>query len=301
MAHKLKHHLEYGAFQALFQFTRLLPRRALLAAGRGIGSFVWKVAGFRKNVIVDNLTHAFGHEKDDAWIQNTAHQFYRNLGMTLMEFLASGNRSSEDLRKDIKVEGMANVQEVLDLNKGALFMSGHFGNFEILLPRAALEGLVVNGVVKPQSNKLIEKFQDNLRQREGVGIIKTGGSFPAIQKSLKNGEFVAMLGDQDAGPKGQFVEFLGRPASVTRGPATLAVNAGVPILMVFLYRQPDFSHVLKIEPMLKVDPQWDEKEAVRRLTEMHTAKLEEAVRNNPQMYYWVHRRWKTRPSKCPTT
>jgi Kdo2-lipid IVA lauroyltransferase/acyltransferase len=295
MATKFKHRLEYGAFQLIFQLTKLLPRRALLATGRGIGSFVWNVVKFRRQVILDNLTHAFGSEKDDTWVQNTALEFYRNLGMTLMEFLASGHRSPQDLRNNVVIEGREHVEQLEARGEGALFVSGHFGNFELMLPRASLEGISVSGIAKPQSNKLIDAFHNKLRTREGVDIIPTGGSFPRILKIIEDGGFVALLGDQDAGSKGQFVDFLGRPASVSRGPATLAVKAGCPLLMVFLFRQPDNSHLLKIEPPIERDPTWDDETAIKRLTEIHTSKLEEAVRQAPAMYYWVHRRWKTRP------
>jgi len=176
-------------------------------------------------------------------------------------------------------------------------VSGHFGNFELLLPRAAVEGFKVYGIVKPQSNQLIDKFHNSIRAREGVGIIHTGGSFPRINEALQKGAFVCLLGDQDAGRKGQFVEFMGRPASVSRGPATLAVKAGCPLLMAFVYRQPDHSHVMRIEPVIEIDPAWDQETAIRRLTEIHTARLAEAVRETPAMYYWVHRRWKTRPAE----
>jgi len=295
MAPKLKHRLEYGAFQLLFQFTKLLPRRALLAVGRGLGTFVWKVVGFRRAVILENLTAAFGPEKDAAWLQATALDFYRNLGMTVMEFLAAGHRSTQDLRDNVVVEGWEHVEALVAQGRAALFMSGHLGNFELMLPRAAAEGFKVHGIVKPQSNRLIDDFQNAIRAREGVGIIHTGGSFPRIFDALNNGEFIGLLGDQDAGRKGQFVEFLGRPASVSRGPATLAVKAGCPLLMAFVFRQPDGSHVLKIEPAIEIDPTWDNETAIRRLTEIHTERLAEAVRLAPAMYYWVHRRWKTRP------
>jgi len=295
MAPKFKHRLEYGAFQLLFQLTKLLPRRALLGVGRGLGSFVWNVVGFRKKIIIENLTRAFGVEKDAEWILHTAHEFYRNLGMTLMEFLASGHRDSRFLTSNVAIEGMEHIEEVIAMDKGGLIISGHFGNFELLLSRAALEDNKIHGIVKPQSNKLIEKFQNDIRSRDGVGIIHTGGSFAKILKTLEAGGFVGLLGDQDAGSKGQFVDFMGQPASVTRGPATLAVKAGCPLLTAFIYRQPDYSHVIKINKMIEVDPSWDTETAISQLTEKHTAKLEEAVREAPEMYYWVHRRWKTQP------
>jgi KDO2-lipid IV(A) lauroyltransferase len=294
MAHSLKHRLEYAAFKGLFLSTRLMSRPFLLWWGRLVGSLVWKVTGFRRAVILDNLRHAFP-ERDHRWHLKTAHAFYRNLGMTLMEFFASGHRSAEDLERNVQLRGEENLQEVFAGREAAVLMSGHFGNFELLLPRAGVAGLKVHGVAKPQRNKLIDRFHNSLRMREGVGIVPTGGSVPRLLELLKQGESVGLLGDQDAGAKGQFVPFLNRPASVHRGPAMLAVKAGVPLVIFFLFRQPDHSHILEIAPALRRDPQWDDETAIARITEQHTALLEDAVRRRPEMYYWLHRRWKTRP------
>ena len=121
------------------------------------------------------------------------------------------------------------------------------------------------------------------------------GAFARSQEVIAGGEFVALLGDQDAGRKGQFVDFLGRPASVNRGVATMAMKARCPIIMAFVFRQPDGSHVMRVEPPLEIDPAWSEEEGIARLTERHTARLEAAVREAPDQYYWIHRRWKTQP------
>ncbi|PID81793.1 hypothetical protein CSB20_01135 [bacterium DOLZORAL124_64_63] len=294
MAHTFKHRLEYAAFKGLFLSTRIMPRSWLLGLGRLVGSLVWKVAGFRRAIILDNLRHAFP-ERDQTWRLRTAHTFYRNLGMTLMEFFASGNRSAEDLLRDVRLAGEEHLEGVLAGREAAVVVSGHFGNFELLLPRAGVGGIKAHGVVKPQRNKLIDQFLNSLRTRDGVGIVPTGGSVPRLLEVLGQGETVGLLGDQDAGGKGQFVNFLNRPASVHRGPAMLAVKAGVPLFGAFLFRQPDHSHVLEVSPPLRPDPAWDDETAIARLTEQHTALLEDAVRRQPEMYYWLHRRWKTRP------
>ncbi len=221
MAPKFKHRLEYGAFQLIYQSTKLLSRQALLAVGRGIGTFAWRVVRFRRDVILDNLQCAFGDEKDESWIHATALDFYRNLGMTLVEFLASGHRSAEDLRENVVLEGWEHVTALVESGRGALFISGHLGNFELMAPRIAAEGYRINVIVKRQSNQLIDEFYNGIRARQGVGIIHTGVSIPHILAAIERGEMVGILGDQDAGRKGQFVEFLGRPASVNLGPATL--------------------------------------------------------------------------------
>jgi len=215
--------------------------------------------------------------------------------MTLMEFMAAGNRSSQDIRDNVALEGHEIFDELIAQGRGAILMAGHQGNFELMLPRAAVTGYKTHAIVKRQSNGLIDAFYNGIRAREGVGIIYTGGSFAQSLKVLQGGEFIGLLGDQDAGPRGQFVEFLGRPASVSRGPATMAVKAGVPIVMAAMFRKPDHSHILRVGPVLEIDPEWDTETAITRLTEMHTETLDKAVREMPAMYYWVHRRWKTRP------
>lgn len=294
MATTVKHRVEYVVFKGLFLSTRLMPRFFLLWCGRMLGFFVGRIVGFRRGIILDNLHHAFP-EKDRSWHRATAQAFYRHLGMTLMEFLASGHRSPADLEKTVQLDGWENVSPLLEAGQGVVFLSGHFGNFELILPWAAAARIPAFGVAKPQRNKLIDKFHNSLRAREGVGIIPTGGSVPRLLKVLEEGKSVGLLGDQDAGGKGLFVEFMNRPASVHQGPARLAVNSGCPVVMVFMHRQPDHSHVLKILPPIMPDPQLDTKAAVQELTRRHTALLEEVIRSQPEMYYWIHRRWKTRP------
>jgi len=294
LARKLKHWLEFGLFYSLFLLARPIPRSWLLAAGRGLGTFAWRVVGFRRQVIRDNLAHAFPDE-DFAWREKVALGFYRNLGMTVMEFMASPWRKQDDVLNLVRLKGEEHMHAVLAMNKGALMLSGHFGNFEILPHRLTAEGVAFSGIVKSQSNPHVDRFQNDLRRKSGMGVIYTGGAFPAILSELKAGRFVGLLSDQDAGSKGYFTEFLGREASVFRGSALLAWKSGCPLITGHLYRQPDYTHVLEIDPPIMPDPDWDEETAIRILTENHVAHLEAAVRKAPEMYYWVHRRWKTRP------
>lgn len=295
MNRRLKHRLEYGVFKGLYHLTRLFPRRVLLAFGRGLGTFMWKVVKFRRRVVLENLTAAFGNEHDAAWIERTGHDFWKHFGMMMMEFLSAGHRDTQDLRDTVEVANHEVLDDLLARKQGAILMAGHQGNFELMLPRAAAQGYETHGIVKAQSNKLIDGFYNGIRAREGVGIIYTGGAFQQIREVLEGGGFIGLLGDQDAGRKGQFVEFLGRPASVSRGPATLAVKAQVPIVMAAMFRKHDHTHVLRVGPVLEADPAWDQETAITRMTEMHTAELDKAVREMPAMYYWVHRRWKTQP------
>ena len=114
-------------------------------------------------------------------------------------------------------------------------------------------------------------------------------------QALRRRELIGLLGDQDAGADGIFTEFLGRQASVFKGTAYFSWKLKCPIVTGFIYRLPDGRHRLKVHPPISADPAWDEATALVNLTRLHVGQLETAIRSAPDQYFWLHRRWKTRP------
>jgi len=280
----------------MMQVARPLPRQWALAWGRALGDFVWKVVGFRRDIVLDNIRHAFGHEMDEAGVRNIARSFYRNLGMTLMEFLKLPHMKTGEIDDLVEIEGLEYLDE-LKTGGGAIFVSGHFGNWEYTGARAAALGIPVSFMVKTQHNPHVDRIQNDIRARAGVGIIRTGASVKEMIRALRRGEFIGMLADQDAGKDGVFVDFLGRPASVLKGAGYLSWRLKVPLITAYTFRQQDGHHLLVVDPPVYPDRNLGEEDAVRRLTEHHVQRLEAAVRRAPDHFYWVHRRWKTSPPK----
>ena len=288
--------LDFSLLYLLFLLARPLPRGFLLALGRALGSFVWKVVGFRRAVVLDNMRHAFGDDMDERQIQDLARSFYRNLGMTLMEFLSFPRLKQADFLDLVEIEGLDKLRKIVDEGRGALLVSGHFGNWELMGARVAAEGHKVSFIVKEQTNARVDRIQNDIRHRAGIGTIRSGGaSIKEMVRALRRKELIGLVGDQDAGPEGYFTEFLGRQASVFRGTAYFAWKLKVPIITGFIYRQPDGRHKLIVDEPFGVEPDWDEETAIARLTETHTRRLDAAVRKAPDQYFWLHRRWKTRP------
>jgi KDO2-lipid IV(A) lauroyltransferase len=289
---------DYGLLYFLFLVARPLPRGFLLATGRGLGTFVWRVVRFRRSIVLDNLRHAFGEEMNERELKTLAQSFYRNLGMTLMEFLSFPRLKKEDFLNLVEIRGMEHFTRTVTEGGGALLVSGHFGNWEMMGARVAAEGQPVSFIVKEQTNAGVDRIQNDIRHRAGIGTIRSGGtSIREMIRALRRKELIGLVGDQDAGPEGYFTEFLGRPASVFRGTAYFAWKLKVPIVTGFIFRQPDGRHVVEVDPPFAAEPDWDEETAVARLTEIHVARLEAAIRKAPDQYYWLHRRWKTRPPR----
>ncbi len=279
----------------VFTLARPLPFRRLQRLGRGLGVLSWTLIPFRKRVVLENLTATFGDGLDQEAITRLGRAFYAQLGTTLLEFCGYWRLGPDRVREVVEIEGREHLDAALSAGKGALMVSAHFGNWELLGAWVATEVQPVRFLVKTQSNARVDRLQNRLRARAGVGVIRAGPSVKEMIRTLREGGVVGLLGDQDGGPGGLFLPFLGRPASVFRGTGQLAWRLGCPVITGFLVRREDGRHRLIAQPPLVIDPGWDEETAVARITEEYTQRVEAMVRRYPDHYFWVHRRWKTRP------
>jgi Kdo2-lipid IVA lauroyltransferase/acyltransferase len=269
--------------------------RALQRLGRSLGLLCWRFLPFRRRVVLANLEAAFGHEMDARARRALAREFYAQLGTTLLEFCGYWRLTPVELAALIEVRGREHLDAALAHGRGVVLVSGHFGNWELVAAWAAGAVGEVRFLVKSQSNQRVDRLQNDLRRRAGVTVIRVDTSPREMIRTLRQGGVIGLLGDQDAGAGGLFVDFLGRPASVFRGTANLAWRQRCPVVTGFLIRLPDGRHRLEISPPLFPDPDWDEEQALAAITRWHTGRLAAAVRRHPEHYFWVHRRWKTQP------
>lgn len=154
----------------------------------------------------------------------------------------------------------------------------------------ARSGYPVTFVVTTQTNKLVEQFMDRQRAAAGVEIVKRADAVRGVLSALKRNRLVALLIDQDAHEEGAFVPFFGRPASTPRGPAVFHLRTGSPLIFVRSARLPGERYRLQFS---RVDTGGITDADV--LTAKMTELLETAIRETPEQWFWMHRRWKTLP------
>ena len=154
----------------------------------------------------------------------------------------------------------------------------------------------VQFLVGEQKNKAVDNLMNRLRESKGIGIIKMGAAMRNVLKALRGNQFVAMLCDQDAGSHGVFVDFLGRPASTPVGPASFALRTGACMIAGFILRENLSHHRVILEAPILPASTGDREEDERQYTQAHTTLLEKYVRQKPDHWLWLHRRWKTKPS-----
>jgi KDO2-lipid IV(A) lauroyltransferase len=175
-------------------------------------------------------------------------------------------------------------------------VSGHFGNFEMAGFVTGLLGMPSYTVARKLDNEVLDRFINNFRQMNGQFILPKDGSSAEIQRVLNSGAILTILGDQYAGTKGCWVDFLGRPASCHKAIALFTLTTGAPMMVSYCKHTEQPLH-FEIGCTGVADPRHLAKELrdVSMLTQWYNDRLGEAIRGAPNQYWWVHRRWKEVP------
>lgn len=284
--------LERGAVESLALLFRALPHRAALALGRGIGSLVYVADRRHRRVALENLAAAFP-DRPEPWRRTTAREAFCHLGRLLYEILAQDRLPPP---RPGWAEGFHHLEAASHAGRGYFLVSAHFGNWERVACCQAACGHPLWMVARPLDNPGLEAFFRARRERTGNRVVYKRNAIREIVRGLREGSGIAFLIDQNFGEEGGvFAEFFGRPAATTPALGRLAVRTGAPAVPVFSFPLPDGSYrVVYGEPLFPPGSGDREADALE-FTRTVTRKIEEAIRAQPGAWFWMHRRWRTRP------
>ena len=291
---KIKHYLEYLGTRLLCFWAAWLALPGARKVGRALGRFTFGVLRIRRAVTVANLAAAFP-EKSLAEIEALARSTYERFGMMLMEFLRMPSLQPQDMFDLVQVQDKSPLDEARRTGRGVVLLTAHFGNWEYLGAWVTASGYPAVYLFQEQSNPYVSDLILRYRQRMGMEMIPRGMGVRRQLRALREGKFTAMVADQDAGRNGIFIDFFGQPASTAIGPARIAVQTGVPVLLLLTYRDRDDNLLGHVEFLHKPNGTDDRDATARAITEAYVRKLEEWIRRYPDHWFWMHRRWKTRP------
>lgn len=263
--------------------------------GRMLGGILQRLSKERRNVTLRNLSESLPN-LSPAEHNKICRNSYDNLGITLAELLAFPSMSEADFKNYVKITNTELVEEKMKSGKGIILLSGHFGNWELM---AYVAGLILNLpitiIVKPQSNKLSDKYLNKFRTQGGNKIVPMSNAARTILQALKKNEAIALLVDQSADwQKDVFVDFFGRPAATYEAPAAIALKYGSPIITGFAHRLPDCTYLVELKELDYSDLD-DSHESIIELTRRHVKVLEDNIMMNPGLWSWQHKRWKHEP------
>ena len=290
---KLSHLVEYAGLWLLMSLaTRLSPVLAT-RAGDILGDLVFYVTGMRKKLVMEHLGRVYGDTGDGTTPRSRARSVYRQLGRTAVEHARLLAGRTTDLRDRLTVSGEEHVARTRQGGRGVILITGHFGYWELLGATVALLGHPITVVAKKLHNPAVDRLMHAGRERLGMAVASMDSAPPAILKALRRNECVGLLADQDAGPGGVFVEFLGLRASTYQGPALFALRTGAPIVPCFIIRSGPERHRVCFETPIEATPTGDEPADIARITQAYTDVLARYILDYPDHWFWVHRRWKT--------
>jgi KDO2-lipid IV(A) lauroyltransferase len=177
--------------------------------------------------------------------------------------------------------------------KGVIFLSGHFGSWELIVPalRHAFDH-PVTAIAQRQRNHRIDALLQVHRFRFGNSTIPMGVSARGVITALQEEKIVMVLGDQSGPKESVFIEFFGRPCATHRGAAAFSLRTGAPLVMGFLVRQRDGTYECSLEEVDRTGIEEYTEEHIVELTRRHTAILEKTISLHPDHWLWMHKRWK---------
>jgi len=298
---KFRHLVEYAIFLLFSSFLRLLPLSWVQAIGRAFGRFTFKALGFRKGVTIDNLTRAFPEYRRER-ILRIACSAFESIGVSLFELLWVPRMTRESIRNLVHLENPEEIREVISRGRGLILVTAHFGNWEMCAQSVVAElGIPLHVVVKPQSNPYIDKQINERRELLGNKAIPMAHAVREISKALQEGHAVGIVGDQSAAKESLWIEFFGRKVPTHPGTAVFALRNSAPMMIGFTIRQPDSTYKLRFDEVPVADLTDFSPATVEELTRRHVQLTEAIIRQHPEQWMWMHRRWKHVPTDAGNT
>ncbi len=300
----VRHRLEYALLRVVAAVCAVLPEVVADRAGAALGWVVARCGRPRWRVVAEHMRMGFA-DRDEAWRRKVGRRCYAHVGAEAVATFRLAGMSPRAVRKRTRVVGTELLDAARREGRGVVVVSAHLGNWEVGGAAVIARGYPMDIVVARQRNQLFDRYLTRSRQRLGFGIIPRGAARRLALGSLREGRAVGMMGDQDARRAGVFATFFGQPASTARGPAVLAMRAGADVITLFAIRQPGWRprYVVYLEPLAPAPPsdggRAQRHRAVTALTQAFTTRIEARVREYPDQYFWLHRRWKTRPAVAP--
>jgi KDO2-lipid IV(A) lauroyltransferase len=287
----LRHRIEYAAVAAIVGAVRFVPMRVVLAAGTILGWTFYACDAPHRRLAVKNLQAAFPL-RSERECRTIARGMFSHFGRLLTVLLKFSTMRPEEMLARVEFEGEERVVAAHAEGRGVLLFTGHFGFWEI---NALVHALVIKPMAvlaRPLDNPLLHDLLESVRRKTGNTVIYRRGALRRVLRALADNQAVALLIDQHiATADAVYVDFFNRPAATTSALAALALRTGAPVVPVFALPQPGGRFRMVYEHAV-VPPAGDDPDAIRVFTQRCTDVLEMYVRRYPDLWLWMHRRWR---------
>ena len=260
--------------------------------GRAFGALIWIfLPSKRKNLAKENISRCLKVSPEEA--SRIARKSTVQIGELFMEVL-SFPKLKKNMAAHVKIIGLEHLTRYKNSSdRGAVIMTCHSDNWELMGGAFAQNGIPLVGVAKKQKSAGADKFINEWRTLIGMHITYQSG-VREMYKMLDEGHFIGLIMDQDVGrTDGVIVKFFDQATNFVTGAASMSRFRKVPIFPAFMHKNSDGTHTLEISPPLQVERTSDKHADIKKMTQTLAALIEEHVRKYPEEWFWLHDRWKS--------
>jgi len=287
----VRYRVETAAVHGLTAIVRLMPMPAVRATGAALGRLVYAVDGFHRRIAMSNMAMALPSKPLEER-RAVVRRVFAHFGSVLLELIKVGTLTDSEILARIESEGEERVRQAHARGRGVLLFTGHFGYWEVGAIALALRVQPMAVMARPLDNPHLHYLLERIRTRSGNSVIYRQGAIRKVLQELAANRAVAILIDQHLHtPDAVYVDFFSRPAATTNALAALALRTGAPVIPAFALPLPDGRYRLVYEHAVE-PPASDSPDAVRVFTQRCTDVLEMYIRRHPDLWLWMHRRWR---------
>lgn len=273
-----------------------IPIKAVLWIGRYIGRIAFFLNKKRRLIAYANLKAAFAKDKSPEELRAITKNVYVNLVQTFSEIASLTKVNKEYVNKYVEVVNMDRIENASESGRGTILLTAHFGDWELSSLVSAMKGFPITVLAREQKMKRLNELLNRLRESKGCKVVRKGMSTKNILRELYRKNMVGILSDQDAGKRGTFVNFFGRPTSAHIGPFEIAKHTDSIILPNFIVRANGPFHKLYLEDYIDLRSS-EGKEGLIEGLQSYMSLLEKYIRKYPAQWLWLHKRWKSTPKR----
>jgi len=286
----VRYRLEYLAVRLLAALVKPMSMQRARAVGAAIGRLAFRLDARHRRVALDNLARAFPTRSEAERIA-TARRVFEHFGSVIVELLRASTMSRNELMALVESEGDEHIWNALESERGVLCFTGHFGYWEMQAIASAARFVPLSVVARPLDNPYLDRMVEDIRTMTGNQVIARQGGIRRVLRELSSKGVVAILIDQHLQRDAIKVDFFSRPAATTSALAALALRTKAIVVPVFALPMPGGRYRLVYEHPVD-PPREDSPDAIREFTQRCTDVLEMYVRRHPELWLWMHRRWR---------
>ena len=288
--------MQYKMFKFISWVLCRLPHSVVLWLGSHLGKLYYRVVAKQRCRAIKQMQQSL--QITEAEARKLVKESFVNIGKNFLEIMYMPCLHKGNFKEYMEIDHIERMHEALAEGHGVVILTAHVGNWEWLSAALTFSGLPVTAIIKPQPNAQHTRILNEYREMVGVEIFSRGTSeLIGATRALKKGKCLGFLVDQDGGPGGLFIDFLGRVASTPMGAAVFSKKFLAPVVPAFILRQPDGKHRVVIGEILHFEDHGDTDKDLADFTTKMTRIVEKIIQDNPTQWIWFQKRWNTPPEE----